>query len=432
MKTVLVVEDERTYARVIANWLIKNGMNVRYVLSISSAKELLQNQKFNLVLSDFHLPEGNCMELFSWMCTNGYRIPFIIMTGFGNIEKAVDAIKRGVDNYLTKPIQSDKVLNIIDDLLIDNEKTSESPFVYYYGKSPLALKAQEYIRIAAPVESLTILLRGNSGTGKEYAARQIYAMSRRSKAPFIAVDCGTLPKELAASELFGYVKGAFTGATENKTGLFAAANHGTLFLDEIGNLGLDVQRLMLRFLQEKKYRPIGGKEEVKADIRLLAATNENLEKAITDGRFREDFFYRLNEFPIYIPSLAECPEDILPLAEFFLKLANKEFEKNIKGFDCEVQRIFKKYSWPGNLRELRGVIRRAVLLVKNEWITSGELIIQVDNKPAGSELLASDNMIREAIIQTLLLTENNKRKAAKILGIARSTLYARMKKYHIE
>ena len=432
MKTVLVVEDERTYARIITNWLIKNGMNARYVLSISAAKEFVLGQKIDLILSDFNLPGGNCMELFSWMRANGYRIPFLIMTGFGNIEKAVDAIKRGVDNYLIKPIQSEKVLNIIDDLFIESEKTSKSPFVYYYGKSPLALKTQEYIRVAAPVESLTILLRGESGTGKEYAARQIYAMNKRSNAPFIAVDCGTLPKELAASELFGYVKGAFTGATENKTGLLAAANHGTLFLDEIGNLGLGVQRLMLRFLQEKKYRPVGGKEEVKADIRLLAATNENLEKAIAEGRFREDFFHRLNEFPIYIPSLAECPEDILPLAEFFLRLANKEFEKDIKGFDCEVQQIFKKYAWTGNLRELRGVIRRAVLLAKSEWITSGELIIQMDDKPTESKPLDNGRMLREALVKMLVVTSNNKRKAAKLLGIARSTLYARMKKYHIK
>lgn len=432
MKTVLVVEDERTYARIITNWLIKNGMNARYVLSISAAKEFVLGQKIDLILSDFNLPGGNCMELFSWMRANGYRIPFLIMTGFGNIEKAVDAIKRGVDNYLIKPIQSEKVLNIIDDLFIESEKTSKSPFVYYYGKSPLALKTQEYIRIAAPVESLTILLRGESGTGKEYAARQIYAMSKRSNAPFVAVDCGTLPKELAASELFGYVKGAFTGATENKTGLLAAANHGTLFLDEIGNLGLDVQRLILRFLQEKKYRPVGGKEEVKADIRLLAATNENLEKAISEGRFREDFFHRLNEFPIYIPSLAECPEDILPLAEFFLRLANKEFEKEIKGFDCEVQQILKKYAWTGNLRELRGVIRRAVLLAKSEWITSGELIIQMDDKSTESKPLDNGRMMREAIVKMLVVTGNNKRKAAKLLGIARSTLYARMKKYHIK
>lgn len=432
MKAVLVVEDERTYARIVTNWLAKNGMNARYVLSISAAKEFILDQKIDLVLSDFYLPEGNCIELLIWMRANGYRMPFLVMTAFGDIERAVEAIRKGADNYLCKPIESEKVLNIIDSLLAETEKTSENSLSYYYGKSPMAMKTQEYIRIAAPVESLVILLRGDSGTGKEYAARQIHAMSGRSKAPFVAIDCGTLPKELAASELFGYVKGAFTGATENKTGLFAAANHGTLFLDEIGNLGLDIQRLLLRCLQEKKYRPIGSKEEVTVDIRLLAATNENLEKAIAEGRFRKDFFHRLNEFPIYIPSLAECPEDILPLAEFFLKSANKEFEKDIKGFCCEVQQIFRKYSWPGNLRELRGVIRRAVLLAKSEWITSGELLIQVDNNPTELNSLDNEFMMRESIVKMLVITDNNKRKAATLLGIARSTLYARMKKYNIE
>lgn len=290
MKAVLAVEDERTYARIVTNWLAKNGINARYVLSISAAKEFILDQKIDLVLSDFYLPEGSCIELLIWMRANGYRMPFLIMTGFGDIERAVEAIKKGADNYLCKPIESEKVLNIIDSLLTETEKTSENSLSYYYGKSPMAMKTQEYIRIAAPVESLTILLRGDSGTGKEYAARQIHAMSRRPEAPFVAIDCGTLPKELAASELFGYVKGAFTGATENKTGLFAAANHGTLFLDEIGNLGLDIQRLLLRCLQEKKYRPIGSKEEVTVDIRLLAATNENLEKAIGKDGLEEISF----------------------------------------------------------------------------------------------------------------------------------------------
>lgn len=432
MKTVLVVEDERTYARIISNWLTKNGINSRYVLSFSTAKEFMLNQKIDLVLSDFHLPEGDCIEFLKWMRTNGYKIPFLIMTGFGTIEKAVEAIKKGADDYLIKPIQSENVLDIINGLLAKIEINQESRLIYYSGKSPMAMKTQEYIRIAAPVESLTILLRGNSGTGKEYAARQIHSMSKRAKMPFVAVDCGTLPKELAASELFGYVKGAFTGASESKAGLFAAANHGTLFLDEIGNLGLDIQKLLLRCLQEKKYRPIGGKEEVEVDFRLLAATNENLEIAIAEGRFREDFFHRLNEFPIYVPSLAECPDDILPFADFFLRSANQEFEMNIKGFDDAVQQMFKMYSWPGNLRELRGVIRRAVLLAKSEWITVNELIIQVNSNPIKSKSLNNESMMREAIIQALIITENNKYKAAELLGIARSTLYARMKKYYIE
>lgn len=432
MKTVLVVEDERTYARLTANWLIKNGINARYVLSINSAKEFLSGEKVDLVLSDFHLPEGTSVELLEWMRSNGFRMPFLIMTGYGDIEGAVKAIKNGADDYLTKPVQSEKVLRIINGFLSETEKVAEVRPAYYRGKSPVVVKTQEYIRIAAPADSLAILIRGGSGTGKEYAARQIHALSKRAKAPFVAVDCGSLPKDLAASELFGYVKGAFTGATENKSGLFAAANHGTLFLDEVGNLGLDTQQLLLRCLQEKKYRPVGGKEEVLSDIRLLAATNEELEKAITEGRFREDLFHRLNEFPIYMPSLAECPDDIMPLAGFFLKLANRELERDVKGFDSEVQRIFKKYPWPGNLRELRGVIRRATLLAKDEWITANELSIRVDGNPIDSHILNNERAERETIVKVLAITGNNKRQAAKKLGISRSTLYEKIKKYRIE
>ena len=246
MKTVLVVEDERTYARLTANWLIKNGINAHYVLSINSAKEFLSREKVDLVLSDFHLPEGTSVELLEWMQDNGFRIPFLIMTGYGDIEGAVKAIKNGADDYLTKPVQSETDLYIINGFLTEMEEATENRQTYYRGKSPVIVKTQEYIRIVAPADSLAILIRGGSGTGNEYAARQIHALSKRAKAPFVAVDCGSLPKDLAASELFGYVKGAFTGATENKSGLFAAANHGTLFLDEVGNLGLDTQQLLLR------------------------------------------------------------------------------------------------------------------------------------------------------------------------------------------
>lgn len=432
MKTVLVVEDERTYARLTANWLIKNGVNARYVLSINSAKGFLSEKNVDLILADFHLPEGTCLDLLDWMRANGFRMPFLIMTGDGDIESAVRAIKRGADDYLTKPVQSEKVLRIITGLLIETEDATENRQAYYHGKSPVVVRTQEYIRIVAPADSLAILIRGGSGTGKEYAARQIHALSKRAKAPFVAVDCGSLPKDLAASELFGYVKGAFTGATESKSGLFAAADHGTLFLDEVGNLGLNTQRLLLRCLQEKKYRPVGGKEEIPSDIRLLAATNENLEKAIAEGRFREDLFHRLNEFPIHMPSLADCPDDIMPLAGFFLRLANKELGKTVKGFDREVQRIFKKYPWPGNLRELRGVIRRAALLAKNEWITAGELSIRVDGNPIDDHVLNNERTEREAIIKMLAITGNNKRQASKRLGISRSTLYEKIKKYHIK
>lgn len=220
---------------------------------------------------------------------------------------------------------------------------------------------------------MTILIRGASGTGKEWVASQIHMLSERRNCPFITVDCGTLPKELAASELFGYVKGAFTGALEDKVGMFAQANHGTMFLDEIGNLNMDVQMLLLRALQEKHYRPIGSRKEVEADIRLVAATNEDLEKAILEGRFREDLFHRLNEFPLQVPLLSECPEDIIPLAEFMLEIANRELNKTVKGFDKETQKKFKAYSWPGNIRELKTIVKRAVLLAKDNWIIADDI-----------------------------------------------------------
>lgn len=336
METVLIVEDDRVYARATTNWLVKNGINARYVLSVDNAKEFLDNHDVDLVLSDFRLDNGNGMELLEWMNTHGYRIPFLIMTGYGDIPGAVEAVKKGAVDYLPKPVQTEKVLGIIRKALERKRRDGNTKQRFYTSKSPLALRLQEHIRLVAPVDTLAVLIRGASGTGKEYVARQIHVLSGRSDASFIAVDCGVLPKELAASELFGHVKGAFTGATENKTGMFAAANHGTLFLDEVGNLNAEVQRALLRALQEKRYRPVGGKEEIQTDIRLVAATNEDLEKAIAEGRFREDLFHRLNEFPLHVPLLAECIEDIIPLAEFMLDAANQEFSRKVKGFDREV------------------------------------------------------------------------------------------------
>ena len=366
METVLIVEDDRVYARATTNWLVKNGINARYVLSVDNAKEFLDNHDVDLVLSDFRLDNGNGMELLEWMNTHGYRIPFLIMTGYGDIPGAVEAVKKGAVDYLPKPVQTEKVLGIIRKALERKRRDGNTKQRFYTSKSPLALRLQEHIRLVAPVDTLAVLIRGASGTGKEYVARQIHVLSGRSDASFIAVDCGVLPKELAASELFGHVKGAFTGATENKTGMFAAANHGTLFLDEVGNLNAEVQRALLRALQEKRYRPVGGKEEIQTDIRLVAATNEDLEKAIAEGRFREDLFHRLNEFPLHVPLLAECIEDIIPLAEVMLDAANQEFSRKVKGFDREVQKRLKSYSWPGNIRELRMVVRRATLLAKDD------------------------------------------------------------------
>lgn len=432
METILIVEDDRVYARTIANWLVKNGINARYVLSVAAAKVFLEGHEVDLVLSDFRLNDSNGVELLEWMKAQGYRMPFLIMTGYGDIPGAVEAVKKGAADYLPKPVQTEKVLGIIRGLLDRRNRKKVAEQAFYVGKSPLAVKLQNIVRVVAPADSLSVLILGASGTGKEYVARQIHELSGRADAPFIAVDCGALPKELAASELFGHVKGAFTGATENKTGMFAVANHGTLFLDEVGNLSMEVQVLLLRALQEKRYRPVGGKEEVKADIRLVAATNEDLERAITEGRFREDLFHRLNEFPLYVPLLAECPEDIIPLAEFMLDIANRELGKDVKGFDRETQKRLKAYPWPGNIRELKGAVKRAALLAKDNWITSEDVDLPNKSKQAEVYALNDERTERTTILKALEATGNDRKAAAKLLGISRSTLYLKLKKYRLD
>ncbi|WP_342382814.1 sigma-54 dependent transcriptional regulator [Bacteroides ovatus] len=427
MRTILVVEDDRIYARTTANWLIKKGMDARYVLSVDAAKEFLSTHKVDLVLSDFRLGDCNGVELLEWMKAYGYRMPFLIMTGYGDIPGAVEAVKKGADNYLPKPIQTEKVLGVISKLLGHKVKRPEQAF--YVCKSPPAERLQEMVRLVAPADGLSVLIRGASGTGKEWVARQIHTFGKRSDAPFVAVDCGALPRELAASELFGHKKGAFTGAIEDKTGMFATANHGTLFLDEVGNLNMETQVLLLRALQEKRYRPVGGKEEMQADIRLLAATNEDLEQAISEGRFREDLFHRLNEFPLHVPLLKNCEEDIIPLAGFFLSFANEELEKNIKGFDRDVRKAFKTYSWPGNIRELKSVVRRACVLAQDDWITLEDISLPVDVKPSDDYRLDMERTELEAIVKALETTGNDRKAAARLLGISRSTLYLKLKKY---
>ena len=404
-------------------------MDARYVLSVNSAKEFLSDHEVDLVLSDFRLGDCNGVELLEWMRAHGYRMPFLIMTGYGDIPDAVEAVKKGADNYLPKPVQTEKVLDVIRELLERREKRRNPEQAFYVCKSPLAVKLQEMVRLIAPADSLSVLILGASGTGKEWVARRIHALGRRSDAPFVAVDCGALPRELAASELFGHKKGTFTGATEDKTGMFTAANHGTLFLDEIGNLNMETQVLLLRALQEKRYRPLGGKKEIQADIRLLTATNEDLERAISEGRFREDLFHRLNEFPLHVPSLRECADDIIPLAGFFLSYANEELGKKVKEFDMDVRKAFRAYSWPGNIRELKSVVRRACVLAQDEWITLKDINLPVEIKPSDNYRLDMERTELEAIVKALETTGNDRKAASRLLGISRSTLYLKLKKY---
>ena len=427
METVLVVEDDRVYARTTTNWLVKNGINARYVLSVDSAKVFLEGHKVDLLLSDFRLNDSNGVELLEWMKAQGYRMPFLIMTGYGDIPGAVEAVKRGAADYLPKPIQTEKVLGIIRGLLNRRNRKKVKERAFYVGKSPLAVKLQNIVRVVAPADSLSVLIRGASGTGKEYVARQVHALSGRADAPFIAVDCGVLPKELAASELFGHVKGAFTG-------MFAAANRGTLFLDEVGNLNAEVQRSLLRALQEKRYRPVGGREEMQTDIRLVAATNENLEQAIEKGTFREDLYHRINEFTLRMPQLKDRREDILLFANFFLDQANRELDKHLIGFDEKASKALLEYQWPGNLRQMKNIVRRATLLAQDKLITLNELSeLKSPVAPSAAGMpLRNEETEKQQIIEALKQTGYNKSRAAQLLGIDRKTLYNKLKLYGIE
>lgn len=315
MKTILIIEDDIVFSRSISNWLVKEGMKTDCVTTLANARKAIEQKAFDLILADLRLPDGNSTSLLEWMNKKYYSTPFLIMTNYGQVENAVAAMRLGAINYLCKPVQPDKLLALITEILDkDNNKQD-----FYRGESPKAHEIYRLIEMIACAD-ISVLLRGASGTGKEHAAAEIHARSHRKNKPYFAIDCGAIPDELAASEFFGHRKGAFTGAESDKVGLFRAVDGGTLFLDEIGNLSNKTQMLLLRALQEKRCRPVGSTKEYSFDIRLVSATNEKLEKAIEEGRFREDLFHRLNEFTLRIPTLAECREDILPLADFFLKL----------------------------------------------------------------------------------------------------------------
>lgn len=307
----------------------------------------------------------------------------------------------------------------------------ESDFIE--GKSDPAKQLYSYVGLVAPT-NMSVLINGASGTGKEYVAHRIHHSSKRADKPFIAIDCSSIPKELAASEFFGHIKGSFTGALSDKTGAFVAANGGTIFLDEIGNLSYDIQIQLLRALQERRIRPIGSTKEIEVDIRLISATNENLEEVIAKGNFREDLYHRINEFTLHIPSLKERREDILLFANFFLDLSNKELGKELIGFDPETTKALLAYSWPGNIRQMKNLIKRATLLAQGRFITLNEMGSEIVTSPKETvELLLHNTQSEmEQIKAALQQAGYNKSKAAKLLGIDRKTLYNKLHQYSMD
>ena len=439
MLSILIVEDDITFSLMLTTWLGKKGFVVRSSSSVSDAKRRLGEEAFDLVISDLRLPDSDGIDLLKWLKNTHPSLPLIMMTSYAEIQTAVQAMKLGAADYIAKPLNPDELLGKIKELVYVEEKAparvpvSSAPDLYIEGQSQAARQLYEHVRLVAPTD-MSVLVTGASGTGKEYIARRIHEQSNRSKAPFVAVDCGAIPKELAASEFFGHVKGSFTGAIENKTGAFVAAQGGTIFLDEIGNLTYEVQVQLLRALQERKVKPIGSNQEIAINVRLISATNENLRQAIEKGDFREDLYHRINEFTIRIPDLKERKEDLLLFANHFLDLANSELQKDIIGFDIDTMQLFESYSLPGTLRQMKYVIKYATLLATGRYITRKELPEELTENLLSHANIQLKNVEHERDLIRKALQEcgNNKTRAAQLLGIDRKTLYNKLKIYQLD
>ena len=450
MPHILIVEDDLTFATMMQTWLRKKGFDVDRVSSVSAAaRQLTDTPNFDLILSDLRLPDHDGLFLLEWMRKHNLRIPFIVMTSYAEVQNAVLAMKTGASDYIAKPVQPDILLQKIRDALSTPEpaptpqpatpapeaKAQEpTPDVprYIEGKSEASRQLYEYVGLVAPTP-MSVLILGASGTGKEYVARRIHELSPRRDKPFFALDCGAIPKEVAASEFFGYVKGTFTGATTDKTGAFVEANGGTLFLDEVGNLSYDVQVQLLRALQERKVRPLGGAHEIDVDIRLVCATNGDLASLVADGQFREDLYHRINEFTIYMPELKDRSADIFLFADLFIKHANADLGRDVIGLDDKASERIASYAWPGNLRELNNVMRRATLLAKGKHIGLSVLERSMAPSTPTEPLALHDEQTEQQRIEAALrATGGNKSKAAQLLAVDRKTLYNKMKRYGID
>lgn len=444
MTRILIVEDDIAFGTMMQTWLKKKGFDVDKATSVGAAVRLIGDKPaYDLVLSDLRLPDRDGLELLAWMHKNNMLIPFIVMTNYAEVQNAVLAMKSGAADYIAKPIQPDILLSKIKDALknADNataaattptNNTTTTPqhhnttTRHIEGNSEASRQLYSYVSLVAPTP-MSVLILGASGTGKEYVARRIHEQSQRAGKPFVALDCGAIPRDVAASEFFGHKKGAFTGADADKCGAFEAANGGTLFLDEVGNLSYGVQVQLLRALQERRVRPLGGIEERPIDIRLVAATNENLEQAVAEGRFREDLYHRLSEFTIYMPQLSERGTDLFLFADLFVRLANEDLSRNVDGFEARAAEMLASHTWPGNLRELNNVVKRAVLVARGPYITQEELSAAMG--PVRQEpitALHDADAERQRILNALQQCGGNKSKAARMLGIDRKTLYNKL------
>lgn len=460
MQHILIVEDDIAFGTMLQTWLRRKEFEVEKATSVGAAVKLLTEtfgKEVDLVLSDLRLPDHDGLRLLAWMHEHDINAPFIVMTNYAEVQNAVLAMKSGAADYIAKPVQPDILLQKIKDAMeqnaqqsnatTQNSTTQNAPTAHnskfktqsakltaprhIEGKSEASRQLYSYVELVAPTP-MSVLILGASGTGKEYVAHRIHDLSARADKPFFALDCGAIPRDVAASEFFGHKKGAFTGADTDKRGAFEMANGGTLFLDEVGNLSYEVQVQLLRALQERRIRPVGGTQEIPIDIRLVCATNENLEEAVGKGRFREDLYHRINEFTIYMPKLSERGSDLFLFADLFIHHANEELNRTVEGFDSAAAELLASHSWPGNLRELNNVVKRAVLLTRGNKITTVELTQAMGQIRTDNVLqLHDEDTERQRIITALQQTNGNKAKAARLLGIDRKTIYNKIEKLGI-
>lgn len=433
MGKILIIEDNPLLCRQLVNRLEKKGIQVECTFYATKAKKVIVADGADLILSDIRLPDGDGVEILEWMSRSGYRIPFIVMTDYAEVSSAVRAMKLGAIDYFSKPLDLEELFAVIDSVLENKSQCCRQIGIFKRDSSQIQ-EVEKQARLVAKTD-MSVLIRGGNGTGKEYVAHLIHQLSGRAEHPFIPVDCGAIPRELSSSEFFGHVKGSFTGAMDSRTGVFHEAEGGTLFLDEIGNLSYEVQSSLLRVLQEKRYRQVGGKKDFAMNVRILAATNENIEDAISEGSFREDLYHRICEFEIIMPALSECHDDILPLAGFFLEQCNVELQKNVSGFNAEARKIMLAYNWPGNVRELKNRVRRAVLMAESDTIGVTELNLNqaavklVDSRYS---LKRKGEDEKERVLKALATAKGNKTLAAELLKTTRTTLYKLLVKYRIE
>ncbi|MDL1975519.1 MAG: sigma-54 dependent transcriptional regulator [Deltaproteobacteria bacterium] len=446
MAKILVVDDEEYMLKLFRKILAKEGHEVLSADSGVEAVALVKEEAFDLMISDLVMPDFDGMDLLKEIKTRYPDMPFIVITAYGTVESAVEAMKTGAFDYLTKPFRKDDILLVVGKALqycqlrdevkrLREELKERDGFKEIIGKSKVM---QDVFKLVAKVadSQATVLIQGESGTGKELIARSIHNLSGRTNKPWIAVDCGVFPENLLQTELFGHVKGAFTGAVTDKKGLFIAADGGTLFLDEIGTISSAMQLNLLRVLQEKEVRPIGSVTSIKGDVRIIAATNINLEEAMHEGGFRKDLYYRLAVVTIDVPPLRERASDIPAIACHFMRKYGLIYNKNLSEITPEAMRAIMENPWPGNIRELENVMERAVLLSNGPLVDETALPLSFRYKGLGESRLLksfkgtskaiSRQAERKAILKALKDSRGNRTRAAQALGISRSSLYNKM------